>query len=416
MRRGRIFLYLALLLVIGLFVVFFFFQKMMQPTQPVDVAGVPTATPEVQLEDVVVVSQKVGRGQKLDETVLTTVQFPKEQVAGWMFTDVAAAVGRRAKVDLEPEFVLTRNMVTDSPESLSSVGSDAALLIPRGMVSVSIPINRLSSVSYAPQRGDHVNVIVTMMFVDLDPSYQTRLPNESSAVLSQGSTAVIGPQIVSTTSETTQGTAEGSSTSSDSVTGGTVLTGEDLNTLTAQGLSPSGPQGRGEVDPAFEQTFYIVPSEEQRPRLVSQSLLQDVIVLQVGDFPWEDDGKEASPQPTDEPSATDENVSMDPTTEEDAENQQPVEPPKPPDVITLIVSPQDAITLNYLLYSGAQLTLALRGAGDDTRIQTEAVTMQYLLDQYGIPLPVKLPYGMEPRVDDLSLPTLANDVVPTPAP
>ncbi len=74
-------------------------------------------------------------------------------------------------------------------------------------------------------------------------------------------------------------------------------------------------------------------------------------------------------------------------------------------MITLIVTPQDAITLNYLLYYqrylAAHLTLALRSAEDDTRVQTEAVTMQYLLEQYNIPVPAKLPYGIEPRVDNV---------------
>jgi hypothetical protein len=35
--------------------------------------------------------------------------------------------------------------------------------------------------------------------------------------------------------------------------------------------------------------YYSVPSEKQRPRLVSQALIQDAIVLQVGDFPLPED-------------------------------------------------------------------------------------------------------------------------------
>jgi hypothetical protein len=42
--------------------------------------------------------------------------------------------------------------------------------------------------------------------------------------------------------------------------------------------------------------------------------------------------------------------------------------------------------------------------------------MDFLLKQYNIPVPVKLPFGLEPRVDDLLPPQLANDVVPTPEP
>jgi pilus assembly protein CpaB len=84
----------------------------------------------------------------------------------------------------------------------------------------------------------------------------------------------------------------------------------------------------------------------------------------------------------------------------------------------LIVTPQDAITLNYVINSGAQLTLALRSAGDDTRVQTEAVTLQFLLDQYNIPVPAKLPFGIPNREGDdiVNAPALPNDATPTPVP
>jgi pilus assembly protein CpaB len=68
-------------------------------------------------------------------------------------------------------------------------------------------------------------------------------------------------------------------------------------------------------------------------------------------------------------------------------------------MVTLIVTPQDAVTLNYLMLSGAKLNIVLRSAGDPTRVDTEAVTLQFLMDQYRIPNPAKLPYGTEPRID-----------------
>ncbi|MEJ2598463.1 MAG: hypothetical protein P8Z00_09030 [Anaerolineales bacterium] len=96
---------------------------------------------------------------------------------------------------------------------------------------------------------------------------------------------------------------------------------------------------------------------------------------------------------------------------------------KPPEVVTLIVTPQDAVTLNYLMNlidpksgASARLTLALRASGDDSRVETEAVTLQFLLDQYNIPVPVKLPYGTEPRVDQLVVPTLTSEAAATPQP
>jgi pilus assembly protein CpaB len=215
-----------------------------------------------------------------------------------------------------------------------------------------------------------------MLLVDLDNDFQTLLPNFNVGVIAPGPV-------------TEQATEKPS----------IVAVSEGGNSIV----------GRATQDPLLGQTFYHIPSEEQRPRMVSQNLLQDAIVLQVGSFPSEEEeaaaqqeqgGEEAQPTP-------------EPTGEE--EQAAPKVPP-PPDVITLIVTPQDAITLNYLVYSGAQLTLALRAAQDDTRVQTESVTLQFLLEQYNITVPAKLPNGMEPPVRALQTPELPNEVQPTPAP
>jgi pilus assembly protein CpaB len=85
------------------------------------------------------------------------------------------------------------------------------------------------------------------------------------------------------------------------------------------------------------QTLYILPSEQQRPRLVSQTLIQDIIVLQMGNFltPAEKTALEATqPAPTATPEPGGEQAQQAAPT--------PTPMPAPPDVITLIVSPQDA--------------------------------------------------------------------------
>jgi len=131
--------------------------------------------------------------------------------------------------------------------------------------------------------------------------------------------------------------------------------------------------------------------------MVSQSLIQDVLVLHVGDFDLE------APEP----------VAVAPG--------EPTPTPVPqvmetaPDLITLVVSPQDAVTLNYLIFSGAKLALALRPPNDTSVAQTQAVTLDYLVNSYQIALPVKLNFGIEPRVDELVEPSLRNDIaIPTP--
>jgi pilus assembly protein CpaB len=82
-----------------------------------------------------------------------------------------------------------------------------------------------------------------------------------------------------------------------------------------------------------------------------------------------------------------------------------------PDIITLIVSPQDAITLSYMVYTNAQIMMTLRNPSDQSRLATEAATLQFLLSQYNIPVPAKLPYALQPRIDALAAPFLPNDTV-----
>jgi pilus assembly protein CpaB len=82
-----------------------------------------------------------------------------------------------------------------------------------------------------------------------------------------------------------------------------------------------------------------------------------------------------------------------------------------PDIITLMVSPQDSISLNYFVYSGATLSMSLRNPNDTSRIAAESATLSSLLTQYNISLPAKLPYAAQPRVDFLTPPELPNDAV-----
>jgi pilus assembly protein CpaB len=60
--------------------------------------------------------------------------------------------------------------------------------------------------------------------------------------------------------------------------------------------------------------------------------------------------------------------------------------------------------------------MTLRNVLDDSRVATEAATLQFLLSQYNIPVPAKLPYTMQPRIDALNAPSLPNSTAPTPTP
>lgn len=352
MRRGRIFIYLGLILILGLVAVAVVVFRNQQATPvTVGVEGTPVV-PESPKESVVVIAQPVKRGQRITEDVLAVVQISVEDVLQGMVLeeDMDQIIGSFARYDLEAGVYVTEGVLVDQADGLSSAGSDHAIFIPPGMVAVSIPVDRLSSVAYGVQRGDHVNVIVTLLMVDLDSNYQSILPNNSSSILAPG------PALLATvTQEQTEGPDQLASA---------LTISELIQTLTAQVITGGAvaPIGRLELDQALGQPFYVVPSESQRPRLVSQTLIQNVIVLQMGNFTIDSPvAVEPTPAPEGEEAPA----------EETGGDQAATTAPQTivPDTVTLIVSPQDAVTLNYLLINpGARLSLALRSAGDESQI------------------------------------------------
>jgi pilus assembly protein CpaB len=176
-----------------------------------------------------------------------------------------------------------------------------------------------------------------------------------------------------------------------SVLTGTGFLENQLPVLSINALSAEQPsrQGRTELDPTLQQPFYAIPSEGQRPRLVCQMILQNVVVLKLGNFETQ--------VPSTDPNAT----------PSPAQAQQQVNP----DIVTLMVNPQDSISLNYFVYSGATLSLSLRNPNDTSRFAAESATLTSLLTQYNISLPSKLPYATQPRIDTLVPPVLPNDAV-----
>ena len=379
MRRGRVIIYLVLiisLLGVGGYVVYQRFLK--SPSEPETTIQV-TAIPDT---EIVVVTQNVPMGMPLTEDVLGTILLPRTAVIQGMFDDRGLVVGRLAKFDLTSGVILTASMIVNEASELPTRGSVAASLIPKGQVALTIPINRLSSVAYALKSGDDVIVIASMPFVDLDSNFQTLLPNFSALVY-------------------------GSVTSVPFGEGGEGLVAPILS---AQVVGGGGaPMGRAEDVSNIEDLFYVIPSESQRARLAAHIIIPRARVLYLGEFPWDKEEVDEiglAPSPTPVPEGQQPgNI----TQQSEQESPEPV----PPDIITLIVTPQEAVNLTYLLNSGVGLTLALRSAGDDTVIDTKTVTMQYFLDDYSIPLPAKQPYGFAPRLDEVELPV---EKVPTPIP
>lgn len=348
MRRGRILIFLILIVVVGLVVVGLVFRQLLQPRQAQTPANV----------QVFIAGQNIPQGSKITEEMLGTITLPQDKVIAVMFTqdEKAELINNKvARFPLDQGVVITSSMVADASQAVPLAGATWASLIPPGMTAISIPTTRLALAAYGINDGAHVNLNACFLFVDVDPSFQSALPNYTAVLTGTGFQQDKLPTL-----------------SMNVVSGG-------------QGAA----QGRLELDPSLQQPFYVVPSEAQRPRVACQTVFQDVVVLKLGNF------------------------SLVPAGAQQPANQQQ-QAAAPPDIVTLIVSPQDAVTLTYLTYTNAQITMTLRNSSDQSRMATEAATLQFLLSQYNIPVPAKLPYALQPRIDALSAPFMPNDTVTVP--
>jgi len=100
MRRGRIFFIIALILILGLGAVAIFYFRGL-PTSTPETTTEIVETPEVDMVSVIVATQQIPRGYLLNETVLGTIEIPREMFIEGYFTDMAQVVGRQAKLDLD---------------------------------------------------------------------------------------------------------------------------------------------------------------------------------------------------------------------------------------------------------------------------------------------------------------------------
>jgi pilus assembly protein CpaB len=77
------------------------------------------------------------------------------------FTDIALVAGKGARVDIPVGSPVTANLITQSPDQLSS--SDVTFLpIPSGWVAVTIPTSEQVGVAGYPQVGDRLIVLATI--------------------------------------------------------------------------------------------------------------------------------------------------------------------------------------------------------------------------------------------------------------
>lgn len=366
MRRGRLLILFALIILFGAVAVYLFIGTIGGEGPS---AEVTPAVPSDMVQ-IVIAAQDIARGAEIPPDGVISAPFPADSVVETMLTDTGQAIGRRARMDIARGIPITENMVTDSPGTLLGTGSISSIAIPPGMTAIAIPMSRLSGVAYTLRDGDSVDVVVAMLMVDIDQEFQSIGPSKTLHFVDSGGTLITGA-------------------------GCTEVTQDETGTTCTNPEPP--PVGRIVTDPETGIQLYSIPSEGQRPRLVTQRLVRNATVLKVGTAPLSDKPAPAvvaTPEAAGAPGAG---------------GQPAATPPPPPDIITLIVSPQDALALNWAMKANVDLTLTLRAPGDTQEVDTTSVTLQYLVENYSIAVPSKLPYGLEPRLDEIVPPVLGND-------
>jgi pilus assembly protein CpaB len=330
-------------------------QQQVIQQQP-DSTALPTITP-IPMAEIVIAVQDIPRGVRVDANTIALVPWPADAVPVNAITNTEDVIGLIARTDIYREQPILGNLVVPDFQSLATIGSDAALITPPNRLLVAVPMNRLTSVAYAIQPGDRVDIIASLLFVDVDQTFQSLEPNTFATFIVE--------------EPATPGQLGSISFSGDGLRGAF-----DSRLLPGVGSVP----------------VLVQPSEEPRPRLSVQRTVQDALVIWVGDFPA--DGKLFVPAATPTP----ENPT--PTPEGVAAGTEAAPTPIVivPDIVTLAVSPQDAVVLTWYVEAKIPFTFAVRSAATTTLPQTDAVTLDYIMSRFNILVPEKFNYAIEPAI------------------
>ena len=337
MPRGRLLIVVAFIIVLaGVVIAVILGQPQTPVTDPnAGTAGapdtnvqqndpdLPTATP-IEFVELVIAVQRMPRGFRIPPNAVELRRWPLEAAPFNAFRGVEGlddVVGQIARTDIFVEQPILQDMVVEDLSQLANVGSDLAAVLPSGQVAISIPIDRITSVAYGIQPGDRVNVILSMLFVDVDEVFQSLQPNCYTLFFQ---------------------TADGFQFT-DSIC------------------------GRITVASGFNTLAILNASETQRPRLVTQQTVQNAQVMFLGDFPA--DGRFLGVPPTPTPAPEDQQSEEDPAVRREA-TAVPTSNARP-DIITLAVTPQDAVILTWAVEARMPLTFALRSATDLGTVPTE---------------------------------------------
>ncbi len=118
---------------------------------------------------VLIALQNLPAGTKIPPEAVGVVERPEDEVPADAFTTPTQVRGKFAAVDIFQGDIILPSMVKTQAEIIREKPSS---LVPPGKVAFTIRVDELSSVAYAIQPGDYVDVIVGLWLVDVDQDLQ----------------------------------------------------------------------------------------------------------------------------------------------------------------------------------------------------------------------------------------------------
>ena len=300
-----------------------------EPTPQEGDAAQPTEEPMV---EVIVAVQPIPRGGKFVQGSLGRTSYPAVSVPPSAIQSEVDTVGKIASAEIVQGQIIVQELLREETLAFTN---EAAFDIPAGHIMVAFPINQQSSVAYAIQPGDVVDVLMTFSLVDLDPDFQTILPNKFSFLL-----------------ESEDGRVELTS----AIDNGRLVIRDDKY-------------------PGYE-----FPREDQRPRRVALLTVQKAKVIKVG--AWLDEGDQGAVE--------------DVPAEEGVPTPTPARPNvvslavMPHDALVLLWARQSRIYMELAMRAAGD---------EDADHTVEPVSLQYMLTRFNIAVPPKSSFGIDKSLD-----------------
>jgi Flp pilus assembly protein CpaB len=335
--------------------------------------GLPTPTPTPASQPVVVAKVRLPVGEILTADVLDIEMRPITNIAlqgGYTFTDTQQLVGRIVKAEIARGQEILSPMIALNPTDVAAFGSDLSLYVPQGQVAVALPVDRFSGASLAMRPGDHIDVVMTLRAIEIDPTFRSALPNQVERVIESA-----------------------------------LVRGQAF-------LFPPVDEGRLEFIPEINQVAAIVPggafittqdwvTGDPVPKRVTQLTIQQATVIYVGQ--WIDPRRLEREQ-----EAAQAGVAATQQAVQGGGTPVPIATPTPipsrldpnPGMVIISMSAQDALVLKYAREREVQIDLVLRAPGDQTQFVTTSVSLPQIIDQGGLAIPE--PSDVElfnPRID-----------------